>query len=75
MRFTTNFKSCPFIQFDVELQEWQQAGLRLPSIVQLHKLATLEKQLVERSFGHLSETDLQQVQATLQRLLQAIRLD
>jgi mRNA interferase MazF len=52
-------------QFDVELQEWQQAGLRLPSVVRLHKLATLEKRLVERSFGSLSEADLQQVQATL----------
>jgi mRNA interferase MazF len=60
-------------QFDVELQEWQQAGLRLPSVVRLHKLATLEKRLVERSFGSLSETDLQQVQTTLQRLLQTIR--
>jgi mRNA interferase MazF len=60
-------------QFDVELQEWQQAGLRLPSVVRLHKLATLEKRLVERSFGSLSETDLQQVQAILQRLLQAIQ--
>jgi mRNA interferase MazF len=59
-------------QFDVELQEWQQAGLRLPSVVRLHKLATLEKRLVERSFGRLNETDLQQVHATLQRLLQTI---
>jgi mRNA interferase MazF len=59
-------------RFDVELQEWQQAGLRLPSVVRLHKLATLEKRLVERSFGSLSETDLQQVQTTLQRLLQMI---
>jgi mRNA interferase MazF len=60
-------------QFDVELQEWQQAGLRLPSVVRLHKLATLEKRLVERSLGSLSDTDLQQVQTTLQRLLQTIR--
>jgi mRNA interferase MazF len=59
-------------QFDVGLQEWKQAGLRLASVVRLHKLATLEKQLVERSLGNLSEVDIQQVQATLQRLLQAI---
>jgi mRNA interferase MazF len=59
-------------QFDVELQEWQQAGLRLPSVVRLHKLATLEKRLVERSLGRLRETDLQQVQVTLSRLLQTI---
>jgi mRNA interferase MazF len=58
--------------FDVELQAWQSAGLRLPSVVRLHKLATLEKRLVERSLGFLSEPDVSQVQATLQRLYQAI---
>ncbi len=61
-------------QFDVELQEWQLAGLRLPSVVRLHKLATLEKRLVERSLGNLSTADLQQVQITLQRLLQPANL-
>ncbi|MER3435773.1 MAG: growth inhibitor [Leptolyngbya sp. ERB_1_1] len=60
-------------QFDVELQEWQQAGLRLPSIVRLHKLATLEKQLVARSLGTLTPSDFQQVQAKLQHLVQTIR--
>lgn len=60
-------------QFDIELQEWQQAGLRLPSVIRLHKLATLEKQLVERSLGKLSEPDLQQVQLILQRLFQAMK--
>lgn len=60
-------------QFDIELQEWKQAGLRLPSVVRLHKLATLEKQLVERSLGRLTKPDLQQVQSTLQRLLQAMK--
>ncbi|MGQ9631706.1 MAG: type II toxin-antitoxin system PemK/MazF family toxin [bacterium] len=34
--------------FDVELMEWQQAGLMLPSVVRVHKVATLEKRLVER---------------------------
>jgi mRNA interferase MazF len=60
-------------QFDVELQEWQQAGLKIPSVVRLHKLATLEKQLVERSLGTLTTPDFQQVQATLQHLMQTMR--
>ena len=58
--------------FDVELQAWQSAGLRLPSVVRLHKLASLEKKLVERSLGRLSQSDVQQVKTTLQRLCQAI---
>lgn len=29
--------------FDLEIREWQEAGLLLPSIARLDKLATLEK--------------------------------
>lgn len=31
--------------FDVEIVAWQEAGLLLPSVVRVHKLATLEKRL------------------------------
>ena len=34
--------------FAAELMEWEQAGLLLPSVVRVHKVATLEKRLVER---------------------------
>ncbi|PSB26043.1 type II toxin-antitoxin system PemK/MazF family toxin [Stenomitos frigidus] len=60
-------------QFDVELQEWQAAGLRIPSVVRLHKLATLEKRLVERSLGTLTAAGFQQVQTTLRNLIETIR--
>jgi len=43
--------------FDVALQDWQAAGLLLPSWVRLHKLATLEKQLVKRQLGQLTLED------------------
>jgi mRNA interferase MazF len=59
--------------FDIELLDWQQAGLRLPSFVRVHKIATLEKQLAERQLGTLSLRDWQQVQATLQQLIQEIQ--
>lgn len=60
-------------EFDIELQDWQQAGLKLPSIVRLHKLATLEKKIVERSLGALTASDFQQVQTKLQHLVQCIQ--
>ncbi|BAZ16721.1 hypothetical protein NIES4071_85990 [Calothrix sp. NIES-4071] len=31
--------------FDVEILEWQQAGLMRPSVVRLHKLNTVEKKI------------------------------
>jgi mRNA interferase MazF len=54
--------------FDVELVEWQQAGLLLPSVVRVHKVATLEKRLVERRLGTLTSNDWAQVRARLQQL-------
>lgn len=58
--------------FDVELVEWQQAGLLLPSVVRVHKMATLEKRLVERRLGTLTSNDWIQVRARIQQLWAAL---
>jgi len=57
---------------DVELIEWQQAGLLLPSVVRVHKVATLEKRLVERRFGTLTPNDWSQVRTKIQQLWASI---
>ena len=49
--------------FDVEIIEWQQAGLMRPSVVRLHKLNTLEKLLIERRLGILQASDWEQVRS------------
>ncbi|NLS77811.1 MAG: type II toxin-antitoxin system PemK/MazF family toxin [Chloroflexi bacterium] len=56
------------VAFDVELQDWRAEGLLLPSVARLHKVATLEKRLVDRALGHLSAGDWRQVRMALQRL-------
>ncbi len=58
---------------DIELVEWHQAGLLLPSAVRLHKLATLEKRLVEQRLGVLAASDWAQVKAKIQQLWASIR--
>ena len=58
--------------FDVEIIEWQQVGLLLPSVVRLDKVATLEKLLVERSLGRLTTDDWSRVRAVVQRLWTSI---
>jgi mRNA interferase MazF len=58
--------------FDVELVEWQPAGLLLPSFVRVHKVATLEKRLVERRLGILTPNDWAKVQAKIQQLWTSI---
>jgi len=54
--------------FDVELVDWQKAGLLLPSVARVHKLATLEKRLVERRLGALTAGDWAQVRTRMQQL-------
>lgn len=59
-------------EFDVELVEWQKAGLLLPSIVRVHKVATLEKRLIERKLGKLTPSDWAKVQAKIKQLWASI---
>ena len=47
--------------FDVIINDWRAAGLLTPSIVRLHKIATLELSLVNRKIGELSTATLQNV--------------
>lgn len=58
----------PRSAFDVEIVNWQSAGLLLPSLVQVHKLATLEKDLIERRLGRLTADDWAQTQAAIKQL-------
>ena len=54
--------------FDVELTDWRGAGLILPSVARLHKIATLEKTLVVRTLGGLQSADRQAVATKLEKL-------
>ena len=58
--------------FDVEIIDWQRAGLLLPSVVRLAKVATLEKRLVERRLGRLATDDWVRVRTAVQRLWASI---
>lgn len=62
-RITSQSKTSPY---DVPLVEWSAAGLRLPSIVRIHKLATMHKAKVRHTIGTLSATDRDSVQRTIQ---------
>ena len=68
-RITTQISDSPF---DCELKDWAKAGLKAPSFVRLHKLATLEKKLVKKEFGILTPADWQRVLETLRIVNQKI---
>jgi mRNA interferase MazF len=58
--------------FDVEIVEWQKAGLLQPSVVRVDKLNTLEKRLIERSLGRVEASDWQNVRTKIQQLWSSI---
>jgi mRNA interferase MazF len=55
-------------KFDLELADWKSAGLLAASVVRLHKLATINKSLVQRRLGQLSDSDRNQVAPLLDTL-------
>jgi mRNA interferase MazF len=54
--------------FDVRLNDWQAAGLLAPSIARLHKLATINKSLVQKELGTLTSADKGRVGMVLAQL-------
>jgi mRNA interferase MazF len=64
-RITTQIHRTPH---DIAIADWKGAGLLVASNVRLHKLATLEKRLVDRQLGHLQATDQQNIGAVLRSL-------
>lgn len=61
--------------FDVEIKKWQQAGLKAPCIIRLHKLATLEKQLIDGKLGKLAAEDWRGVQQKIKELWDSISIE
>jgi mRNA interferase MazF len=56
-------------RFDSVIRNWSAAGLLAPSTVRLHKLATVEKQLVRRKLGRLLESDWDLALSGLKQIL------
>jgi mRNA interferase MazF len=64
-RVTTQSRNTPF---DVPIADWKKSGLLAPSIVRLHKIATVAKTRVQRVLGCLEASDRQQIRAVLQQI-------
>jgi len=54
--------------YDVTITDWHGAGLLAPSVVRLHKLATLEKALIRRHLGRLQQADHQKVSTVMRQI-------
>ena len=56
-------------QGDFVVNDWQAAGLMLPSVVRAGRLLVLEQRVIGRTLGDLATTDLQGVEAALRLVL------
>lgn len=67
MAVTSQFKPSAVVG-EVEIIEWQKAGLLKPSVIK-PVIATLEKNLVRKSLGTLEEKDLASLRAAFALIL------
>jgi mRNA interferase MazF len=59
-------------QYDCEIKDWENAGLLFPSTIRLHKIATIEKQIIERKLGKIQNKDLINASNIIKELLKSI---
>jgi len=53
---------------DVLISDWKKTGLKLPSVIRVHKIATLNKDLAEIILGHIDNPTKDKVRATISKL-------
>lgn len=53
---------------DIFVDNWEKSGLKLPSVIRVHKLATLEKDMVEIIMGQIDISIKEKVRTIIQQL-------
>lgn len=56
---------------DLFVDEWEKFGLKLSSVIRVHKLATLDKNMVETKLGKVDDSVRKQVQKIISRLTES----
>jgi mRNA interferase MazF len=54
--------------FDIEVKNLEKSGLKLPSVIRVHKIATLEKDLVELKMGQIGSEQKDKVRLVIKSL-------
>lgn len=53
---------------DIYIDDWEKSGLKLPSVIRVHKIATLEKNMVELVMGQIDNPTKEKVRKILSKL-------
>ena len=57
-------------KYDINISNWKNYGLLLPSCIRIHKIATMDKELIERKLGKLDTITQDEFKKTIGALLQ-----
>ena len=55
--------------YDIELVDWENCGLKLPSIIRVHKIATMENEMVEQIMGCINSKTKKSVKELIAKLI------
>jgi mRNA interferase MazF len=55
-------------EYDIFIDTWDKSGLKLPSVIRVHKIATLEKTMAECIMGQLDSETLVKVESQISKL-------
>jgi mRNA interferase MazF len=53
---------------DIYIDDWEKSGLKLPSVIRVHKMATLEKDMVEILMGQIDNQTKEKVRTAITKL-------
>jgi len=56
-------------QYDIYFNDWMKYGLKLPSVVRVHKLVTLETNMIESFMGQIDDAVLDKVKSTFNSII------
>jgi hypothetical protein len=53
---------------DTFINDWGKSGHKLPSVIRVHKIATLEKDMVEIIMGHIDNATKNDIRTIISKL-------
>jgi mRNA interferase MazF len=55
-------------KYDIYVDDWEKSGLKLPSVIRVNKIATLQKDLVEFIMGKIEKPTKEEVRKIISKL-------
>ncbi|MDR2145604.1 MAG: type II toxin-antitoxin system PemK/MazF family toxin [Tannerella sp.] len=57
-------------KYDIYLKDWLKYGLKLPSVARIHKMATLETDMIEVLMGQIDDDILSQIKVIYKTIIE-----